>query len=68
MGRSSAEDEFINELVDCRRNAGLSQRDVAARSGLDKARVCTFERSKWSPTLHTILRYADAVGVRIEII
>jgi len=47
---------------------GLSLADVAERSGIDKSRLSKLENDLNSnPTLATLNRVADAIGVRIEI-
>jgi ribosome-binding protein aMBF1 (putative translation factor) len=48
-----------------REQRGLSIRDVAERSGLDRAVVSRLENGKQdNPTLATLMRYAAAVGKR----
>jgi DNA-binding phage protein len=47
---------------------GLSLADVAERSGIDKSRLSKLESDPRSnPTLATLTRIADAIGVRLEI-
>ncbi len=47
---------------------GLSLADVAERSGLDKAFLSRLENGKvLNPTLSTLWRYADAVGMRVSL-
>lgn len=53
-------------LVECRREAGLSQRDVAERMGVSQQAVSKFEHYDSDPKLSTVRRYANAVGVMIS--
>jgi transcriptional regulator with XRE-family HTH domain len=58
---------LIRDLRAERERRGLSLADVARRSGLDKAAVSRLETyQQGNPTLVTLLRYADALGVRLE--
>jgi DNA-binding Xre family transcriptional regulator len=46
----------------------LSLADIAERSGLDKAFLSRLENGKvLNPTLSTLWRYADAVGMRVSL-
>lgn len=69
----SLEDEFalFDELLRARKQAGLTQSDVAARMATQPSVVARLEagggRQKHSPSLATLQRYAAAVGCRLEI-
>jgi DNA-binding phage protein len=63
-------DDPIRHLVAAlraeRERRGLSLADVAARSGIDRAAIHTLEIGlNKNPTVTTLMRYADALGVRI---
>lgn len=45
---------------------GLSQRDLAARSGLSPASVCLYEQGKRIPSLTALFRLAGALGVSVS--
>jgi len=67
------EEEFsiFDALVDARRQAGLSQEEVAIRMGTKAPAIARLEssggRKKPSPTLNTLQKYATALGCRLEI-
>lgn len=67
----TTDQDFIDQLVTARKDAGLRQRDVAKRMNCCISNVGKFETkaniTKYSPTLATVLRYAAAVGVEISI-
>lgn len=51
-------------LRECRRAAGLRQRELAAKSGIAPGYIGELETSlDINPTLHTIASLADALGV-----
>jgi DNA-binding XRE family transcriptional regulator len=67
------EDEFeaLAALLAARKDAGLTQADVAARMGVSQPVLARIESSlgsrKHSPSLETLRRYADACGKKLVI-
>lgn len=67
------EDEFaaLGELLRARRQAGMTQADVAESMGIAQASVARLESSagsrKHAPSIATLRRYADAVGCDLHI-
>lgn len=66
-------DEFaaLDALLQARREAGLTQAQVAERMGIKQSALARIESSlgskKHSPTLATLRKYAAACGKRLEI-
>jgi transcriptional regulator with XRE-family HTH domain len=54
-------------LVAARVEAGLSQRELAARAGTSGATVAAYERGTKEPRLSTLLRLLAAAGMRLEL-
>jgi transcriptional regulator with XRE-family HTH domain len=50
-----------------REQAGLSQSEVARRSGLRREVVCALESGRHDPRISTIRRHCDATGARVFI-
>ena len=46
-----------------RRDRGLTQDEVAARSGIDSSNVRAYEGGRSMPSVHTLMRFADTLGV-----
>lgn len=67
------EDEFaaLGALLHARKEAGLTQADVAERMGVSQPVLARIESSlgnrKHSPTLATLRKYADACGKKLVI-
>lgn len=67
------EDEYaaLDALLKVRKEAGLTQADVAARMGVSQPVLARIESSlgsrKHSPSLATLRRYADACGKKLVI-
>ena len=62
---------LLREMLKARKEAGLSQADVAERMGTKAPAVTRLEASltngKHSPSVDTLRKYAEAVGCRLEI-
>ena len=62
---------LLDELLKARRNTGLTQAEVAARMGTKTPAVARLEAGggsrRHSPPVATLLKYARAVGCRLEI-
>lgn len=67
------EDEFaaLGALLHARKDAGLTQADVASRMGVSQPVLARIESSlgsrKHSPSLATLRKYADACGKKLVI-
>jgi transcriptional regulator with XRE-family HTH domain len=67
------EPEFalLGQLLRARRKAGLSQADIADKMGTKAPAVTRLESSlasgKYSPSIATLKKYAQALGCKLEI-
>lgn len=66
MGRGSKSGTLSNHLRTLRAAAGLSQDDVARRSGLTRQAVNTIEAGRYVPNTAVALAIARALGCRVE--
>lgn len=58
----------VGELRKAREAQGLSLADVQAATGIDRSALCRIESGEnGNPTVNTLIRYARAVGRRLEI-
>ena len=62
----SPEEQFARNLRRLRHAAGLSQEQLADRTGLHPTEISRLERAAREPRLGTIIRLASGLGVRIE--
>jgi len=57
--------ELAHELIAARkRQAGLTQGEVAARMGTTQSVVARIESGRGTPSMRTVQRFANAVGAR----
>ena len=54
---------FAASLVRLRKAAGLTQDELAARSGVSQSHISALEKGTWEPRLSTVLAFAKAFGV-----
>jgi len=65
----NAEYEIRKKMVLARKEAGLTQKEVGARSGLDYRAISRTESNKdVSPNLRTLVKYLDAVGCELAVV
>ena len=55
-------------LLDARKNAGLTQVELARRIGADKSYVSKIERGVTVPSATTFYRIVNALGLSVELI
>ena len=59
--------EIIQELIYERKRLGLTQQDIADKTGMKAPNVTRVESGKFTPTLEVLERYAMAVGKRVKL-
>lgn len=59
--------ELIDNAIRYRKKLGLSQEDVAKKSGLSQQAVSRLEKGINSPSLATLLKYLGAMGLKLAL-
>ncbi len=59
--------ELVGTMTEARHNAGLTQKDVAARMGTTQSVIARLENARHLPSLDLLTRYAAALGRRVSI-
>ena len=62
-----AEFSIIQAMLDARKAAGLTQKDLAARTGIAQADISKLENGNANPSLRTLQRLADGMGMKLKI-
>lgn len=61
-------EDLLKQLKTAREEKGLSLADVSERTGMDRSALSKLENGERpNPTVETLVRYADAVGRRLEV-
>lgn len=59
---------FGDRLRTARRDAGLTQEQLAERAGIDRAAYSELERGQRDARLSTLLRIESALGARLDLV
>ena len=58
---------IARQFIAARQRAGLSQAVVASRMGTTQSVVARLESGSRLPAMRSLLRYADAIGCRVDV-
>lgn len=63
------EDEFIiiQAIIDARKRSGLTQRQLAEKTGIAQADISKLENGNANPSLRTLRRLAAGMGLKIKL-
>jgi ribosome-binding protein aMBF1 (putative translation factor) len=56
------------QIIELREHQGLTQADLAERSGIDQGDISRIERGSTSPTARTLQRIAEALDADVRLI
>ncbi len=59
--------EIIEQLIDARSSIGITQKELAQKTGLTQALISRIESGKSHPTIETLKRIADGLGLRLVV-
>lgn len=62
-----AEFSIIQAMLDARKAAGLTQKDLAARTGIAQADISKLENGNANPSLRTLQRLAAGMGMQLKV-
>lgn len=57
---------IVDQLIEERKRQGLTQKDIAIRTGVATSNIARFELKKTVPTLQFFEKYAKAVGKEMK--
>ncbi|MBR1560481.1 MAG: helix-turn-helix transcriptional regulator [Clostridia bacterium] len=59
---------IIQAMIDARKQSGLTQKELAERTGIDQADISKLENGTGNPSLKTMRRLADGMGMRLRLV
>ena len=62
-----AEFSIVQAMLGARKNAGLTQKDLAAKTGIAQADISKLESGRGNPSLRTLQRLADGMGMKLKL-
>lgn len=60
--------DIIQSIIEKRKKLGLTQKDLAKKSGLTQQMISRIEKIDNTPTLNNFLRYINSIGLELKII
>lgn len=58
---------IIQAIIDARQNSGLTQKELAERTGIAQGDISKLERGTANPSIKTLLRLAAGMGMTLRI-
>lgn len=62
-----AEFSIIQAIIDARKVSGLTQKDLAEKTGIAQADISKLENGNANPSLRTLQRLADGMGMKLKL-
>lgn len=62
-----AEFSIIQAMLNARKASGLTQKDLADRTGIAQADISKLENGNANPSLKTLQRLADGMGMKLKL-
>ena len=59
--------EIIQAMIDARHASGLTQKELAERTGIAQGDISKLEKGNANPSLKTLKRLADGMGMTLKI-
>ena len=64
---SGADFEMVQAMIDARKHSGLTQKELAARTGIAQSDISKFENGNGNPSLLTLHRLATGMGMTLKV-
>ena len=58
---------IIQAMIDARKESGLTQKELSERTGIAQSDISKLERGNANPSLRTLQRLAEGMGMRLKI-
>ena len=58
---------IVQAIIDARKNSGLTQQELAKRTGIAQGDISKLERGSANPSIKTLKRLAEGMGMSLRI-
>ena len=58
---------IIQAMIDARKESGLTQKELSERTGIAQSDISKLERGNANPSLRTLQRLAEGMGMKLKI-
>ena len=62
-----AEFTIIKAMIDARKNCGMTQKELSKKTGINQADISKLENGTANPSLRTLQRLADGMGMVLKL-
>ena len=63
-----SEFDIIQAMIDARKQSGLTQKELAERTGINQADISKLENGTANPSIRTLRRLADGMGMKMKLV
>ena len=63
-----SEFDIIQAMIDARKQSGLTQKELAERTGINQADISKMENGTANPSIRTLRRLADGMGMKMKLV
>ena len=63
----STANDVIKSLVEARRSKGITQKELAARTGIAQSDISKLETGNSNPSLRMLIRLAEGMGMHMKV-
>ena len=64
--QESTRQSVIEQYVQCRKAQGITQAELARRTGIPRSNITRFESGSYNPSLELLVRIAAALGMELQ--
>ncbi len=57
---------IIQKYIDCRKEQGITQEELARRSGVSRPNIARFESGRYNPSLEMLVKIAMALNMVLD--
>lgn len=61
------EHAIIQAIIDARKQAGLTQKELSERTGIAQGDISKLERGNANPSIRTLQRLANGMGMKLKL-
>ena len=65
--QKSIRQSVIEQYIRCRKIQGMTQAELAKRTGIPRSNITRFESGSYNPSLELLVRIAAALGMNLQV-
>lgn len=65
--KSRVKEQILNAFISMRKLKGITQQEVAERTGIKRTNIARIESGRYVPTIEVLVKLANALDMELEI-